>query len=85
MLEWEMSIDHFGVPQIDCRNDILREVGRIRSPSMQSLATQTLEALREAEATVAATVQPSGPAARSAGDGGALITPGEAFGSQLVS
>ena len=39
---------------VPLRFDILREVGRTRTPSMQDLATQTLEALKEAEATVAA-------------------------------
>ncbi|KAF5833723.1 TUP1-like enhancer of split-domain-containing protein [Dunaliella salina] len=50
---WEPKIFDLDKRQI-LRYDVLREVSRVRSPSMQSLATQSLEALKEAEATVAA-------------------------------
>lgn len=60
----------------------------MRSPSMQSLAAQTLEALKEADATVAAaSARPaiaSGMSASEAREGEGPLTLG-GFGSQLAS
>lgn len=79
---WEPKIMGQDKRQI-LRYDVLREVSRVRSPSMQSLATQSLEALKEAEATVAAAAAEA--AAQAAAAAAAAAAPASALPASPAS